>query len=82
MWKEEHNALKSEFSFSDFKEALSFMVQVGMEAEVMNHHPAFKNIYNKVWIELQTHDAGNIVTQKDHKLAAAIDDIYKKFRGA
>lgn len=81
MWKEENNALKAEFEFADFKEAFAFTAQVAISAEVMNHHPVWKNIYNKVWIELQTHDAGNTVTEKDHKLAAVIDEIYKRYKG-
>ncbi len=42
-------------------------------AEKQNHHPEIYNVYNKVIISLQTHDAGNVVTEKDHKLAEAID---------
>ncbi len=77
MWKEEDNKLKKEFVFKDFKEAFQFMTKVGIVAEEMNHHPEWKNIYNKVFIELSTHDAGNIITDKDRKLASAIDLIYE-----
>lgn len=77
MWKEENNKLKKDFVFKDFKEAFSFMTKVGIVAEEMNHHPEWKNIYNRVFIELSTHDAGNIITDKDRKLASAIDLIYE-----
>ena len=77
MWKEQDNKLKKEFVFKDFKEAFQFMTKVGIVAEEMNHHPEWKNIYNKVFIELSTHDAGNIITDKDRKLASAIDLIYE-----
>lgn len=77
MWKEQDNKLKKEFVFKDFKEAFRFITKVGIVAEEMNHHPEWKNIYNKVFIELSTHDAGNIITEKDRKLASAIDLIYE-----
>ncbi len=48
-----------------------------MIAEKMNHHPTWSNTYNKVDIILSTHDAGNTVTDKDRKLATAIDGVYK-----
>lgn len=77
MWKEEDNKLKQIFEFNDFICAFGFMSQVAIIAEKMNHHPNWSNVYNKVIIELNTHDAGNIVTEKDHKLAKAIDQIMK-----
>lgn len=76
MWKEENNALYKNFSFSDFSTAFAFMARVALEAEKMNHHPRWQNVYNKVEIWLNTHDAGNTVTDKDRKLAAIIDSIY------
>ena len=51
------------------------MTRVAMAAEKMDHHPAWKNTYNKVEIWLSTHDAGDIVTDKDRKLAATIDKL-------
>ena len=75
MWKEEDNKLKKSFTFKNFSEAFSFMTRVALEAEKMNHHPWWSNVYNKVEIELNTHDAGDKVTDKDHKLAKAIDKI-------
>lgn len=75
MWKEEDNKLNRSFEFQDFVEAFGFMTKVAMIAEKMDHHPEWKNVYNKVHISLSTHDAGGIVTDKDHKLAASIDSI-------
>jgi 4a-hydroxytetrahydrobiopterin dehydratase len=75
MWKEENNCLKRDFQFNDFVEAFGFMTQVAILAEKQNHHPFWTNVYNKVSIELSTHDAGDIVTEKDHALAKAIDKL-------
>lgn len=75
MWKEENNQLKKIFLFKDFSEAFAFMTRVAFIAEKMNHHPEWKNIYNRVEISLSTHDAGNTVTVKDKKLAEAIDKL-------
>ncbi|WP_309614835.1 4a-hydroxytetrahydrobiopterin dehydratase [Flavobacterium sp.] len=78
MWKEENNQLKQSFQFNDFVEAFAFMTQVAFAAEKMNHHPNWSNEYNKVDIALFTHDARDTVTDKDHKLAKMIDEIYTK----
>lgn len=75
MWKEEDNKLKREFEFADFVTAWGFMTKVAMTAEKMNHHPNWSNVYNTVTIELSTHDAGNVVTDKDRELAEKIDQI-------
>lgn len=75
MWQEQDNQLTREFKFVDFSEAFAFMTRVALVAEKMDHHPWWSNVYNQVTIKLSTHDAGNTVTQKDHKLAAAIDKL-------
>lgn len=75
MWKEENNSLKKTFKFKDFTEAFAFMTRVAFIAEKMNHHPEWRNVYNTVEITLNTHDAGNTVTEKDRKLALEIDKI-------
>ncbi|MFU8860900.1 MAG: 4a-hydroxytetrahydrobiopterin dehydratase [Cyclonatronaceae bacterium] len=74
-WRMEGDKLKKDFKFSGFREALSFMVRVGFEAEEQVHHPEMFNIYNNVTIGLATHDAGDKVTAKDVKLAKAIDTL-------
>lgn len=75
-WSFEDDTITKDFSFSDFKEAMSFMVRVGFEAEALVHHPNWSNVYNSVSITLSTHDAGDKVTKKDIKLAKAIEDVY------
>ena len=75
MWTEQNNQLYKKFEFKNFSEAFAFMTRVAIEAEKMNHHPYWSNVWNKVEIWLQTHDAGNIVTQKDHDLAKQIDAL-------
>ena len=74
-WKEENNKLKKTFEFKNFVEAFGFMSSVAIIAEKMNHHPNWSNVYNTVSFELNTHDAGDVVTEKDHKLAEAIDGL-------
>ncbi|GAB3203088.1 4a-hydroxytetrahydrobiopterin dehydratase [Pontibacter aydingkolensis] len=76
MWREEDNMLKRSLKFKDFKQAMTFMNQVAEVAEELNHHPWWSNVYNKIEIELTTHDAGNTVTEKDFELAQKIDQIY------
>ena len=79
MWREEDNKLKRSLKFKDFKQAMAFMNQVADVAEELDHHPWWSNVYNKIEIELTTHDAGNTVTDKDHELAEKIDKIYDGF---
>ena len=74
-WEEKNDKLISSFQFKDFKEAFAFMTKVADAAEEMNHHPWWSNVYNKVSFELCTHDDGDIVTEKDHRLAARITAI-------
>ena len=74
-WKEADNKLYKKFDFKDFSEAFAFMTRVAIEAERLNHHPLWTNVYNKVEIWLNTHDKGDIVTALDHKLAKAIDGL-------
>ena len=80
MWEEEKNKLYRKFQFKDFSEAFAFMTRVAMEAEKMNHHPVWTNAWNTVEIWLSTHDAGDIVTDKDKKLASKIDSLMSPLR--
>lgn len=73
MWEEKENKLYRKFEFKNFSEAFGFMTRVALEAESMNHHPLWTNVWNSVEIWLSTHDAGNVVTEKDRKLAQSID---------
>jgi len=78
MWEEKDNKLYRKFKFKDFSEAFAFMTKVALAAEKMDHHPLWTNVYNKVEVWLNTHDAGDIVTDKDRKLSVAIDSFYNK----
>jgi 4a-hydroxytetrahydrobiopterin dehydratase len=74
-WKEENNTLYKKFVFKNFSEAFAFMTRVAIEAEKMGHHPRWSNVWNTVEIWLNTHSAGNIVTDKDRELAKKIDSL-------
>lgn len=76
-WEEKNNSLYRKIEFKDFNEAFGFMSRVALIAEKMNHHPKWTNVWNTVEIWLSTHDAGDIVTEKDHKLAERIDALLK-----
>ncbi len=74
-WSWERDALAKTFKFGSFREAMSFMTRVAFEAEAMDHHPDWTNVYNRVAIRLNTHDAGGKVTAKDVDLAKKIQAI-------
>jgi 4a-hydroxytetrahydrobiopterin dehydratase len=74
-WAFAGDALAKTFTFGSFREAISFMVRVGFEAEAMNHHPDWTNAYNRVSVRLNTHDAGGKVTAQDVELARRIQAI-------
>ena len=75
MWEEKDNCLYRQFKFNNFSEAFAFMTRVAIEAEKMDHHPRWSNVWNTVEIWLNTHSAGNIVTDKDRELASKIDQL-------
>lgn len=75
MWKEENNELVRTFEFKDFNEAFGFMTRAAMIIEQHNHHPNWSNVWNRVNIKLTTHDAGNVITNKDRALAKALDKL-------
>jgi 4a-hydroxytetrahydrobiopterin dehydratase len=74
-WEEKNNTLYKKFTFSNFSEAFAFMTRVAIEAEKMDHHPLWTNVYNTVEIWLSTHDAGDVVTEKDLALSKRIDTL-------
>lgn len=78
MWREVDNSLYRRFVFKDFKQAFAFMKKVAELAEKHNHHPKWTNEYNRVEIWLSTHEAGGI-TDKDRKLAKAIDELAQAY---
>ena len=73
-WIVDNKAIKKEFKFENFIDAFGFMSKVAILSEKMNHHPNWQNTYNKVKIELTTHDKGGI-TSNDTKLAESIDKL-------
>jgi len=77
-WLFDGKYLSRNFKFSNFVTAFSFMTSVAMEAEKMDHHPDWSNIYNSVTIRLNTHDA-NGITQLDFDLALVIDRIFVSY---
>jgi 4a-hydroxytetrahydrobiopterin dehydratase len=74
-WGFENNGIEKKFEFKNFSQALGFMVQVGILAEKMDHHPEWFNVYNKVNIRLTTHNASGL-TDKDFELAGKIEKLF------
>lgn len=74
-WHYKNDAIEAEFQFDDFKSAFAFMTRVAFEAEALQHHPEWSNVYNRLNIRLTTHDVGNKVSQKDLDLATRIDAL-------
>ncbi len=75
-WQRENKCLLREFVFADFVEAFGFMASVALLAERAGHHPEWSNVYNRVRIELTTHDADGL-TERDFGLAREIDAVHK-----
>ena len=73
-WRLRDGKLFRSFRFADFVEAFGFMSRVALLAETRNHHPEWSNVYNRVDIELVSHDLGGI-TERDTQLALAIDKL-------
>ena len=73
-WLVVNGKLHKDIEFSSFNEAFGFMTRASMEIEKMNHHPEWFNVYNKLTIDLMTHDAGGI-TEKDINLAKILDSL-------
>lgn len=73
-WTREGDAIRREYRFDGFRDAIDFIVRLADLADEANHHPELTNVYNRVTVELTTHDAGGI-TQKDLDLAKAIEGV-------
>ena len=80
MWEERDNALHASLDCGDFVTAFAFMTEAAFAIERDNHHPEWSNVYGKIDIKLTTHDAGNTVTDKDRKLAKALEVIYSRYK--
>jgi 4a-hydroxytetrahydrobiopterin dehydratase len=74
-WSEIDGKLQREFEFSDFQQALEFINEIAVICESKNHHPEINWLYNKITLKLSTHDAGDVITEKDIKLAELIDEV-------
>ena len=74
-WSLMGDALVKTFEFGSFRETLSFMVRAGFEAEALNHHPDWTNVYNRLTVRLNTHDVGGKITNKDVELAKRFEAI-------
>jgi 4a-hydroxytetrahydrobiopterin dehydratase len=74
-WVWDKERLCKTYGFKNFREAMGFLIRLSYEAEEQNHHPEIFNCYKQVKISLNTHDAGGKVTEKDFRLAVAIDSI-------
>ena len=79
-WTEKDNKLIGEFVFEDFSQAWAFMTEVAILAERKNHHPDWTNVWNRVVITLTTHDEGDIITEKDRKMADSISKIFERYQ--
>ncbi|EJF53134.1 pterin-4a-carbinolamine dehydratase [Saprospira grandis DSM 2844] len=79
-FREQQQQLVAEFVFEDFVAAFGFMTQVAFWAEKWDHHPNWYNVYNRLEIRLCSHDAGNTITERDHRLAAKIEALYLAFK--
>ena len=75
MFRELDNTLQLRLQFVDFVAAFDFLTEVSVLGEAHQHHPEWRNVYNFVEIALTTHDAGNVVTEKDRALARAIEQL-------
>ena len=78
-WNNKNNYLHKTFTFIDFESAINFMKQASVQISILNHHPEWTNIYNKVEVKLTTHDANNTITTKDNELAAILDLVFEGF---
>ena len=76
-WSIEEGKLHADFEFGDFSEAFGFMTRCALVAEAMNHHPEWFNVYNRVRVDLTTHDSGGI-TRSDAQLASQMNRIAAK----
>jgi 4a-hydroxytetrahydrobiopterin dehydratase len=78
-WSVKGSNIEASFAFANFRDAIAFIVQVAIEAEVMNHHPEFFNSWNKVSFSFCTHDAGHKITNLDLEIAAKISAAASRF---
>jgi 4a-hydroxytetrahydrobiopterin dehydratase len=78
MWIQVNNELKGSFRFSNYLKALEFVNRISEDIEKLGHHPVITLAWGSVEITTQTHDAGNIITEKDHQLSKLITAHYEQ----
>jgi 4a-hydroxytetrahydrobiopterin dehydratase len=78
-WSYKAPNIEASYAFANFRDAIAFIVQIAIEAEVSNHHPEFHNSWNKVSFSFCTHDVGNKITDLDIKLAKHISETAARF---
>ncbi len=78
-WKRNGKNIEKTFAFETFRDAIAYIVLVGIEAEMLNHHPEFHNSYNTIAFSFCTHDVGNKITDMDIKLAERLNAIAERF---
>ena len=76
-WITTKKALKKKFKFKSFDESIKFVNQIAEISEKLNHHPEIIVKFDEVWLKLQTHDVGCVVTKKDYNFAKIVDEIRK-----
>lgn len=74
-WNRSDNAITKSWTFGSFRGAMAFIVRMSYVCEALNHHPELKNVYNNVSLTFSTHDAGDVITDKDIQAAKAINDL-------
>ena len=74
-WSLKDEKLHKEFEFESFNQAFGFMTRAAMEIEKLNHHPEWFNVYNRISVDLMTHDAGGI-TENDIQLAKILNSLF------
>ncbi len=80
-WRRNGENIEKTFAFETFRDAIAYIVLVGIEAEMMNHHPEFFNSYNTISFAFCTHDVGRKITDTDIKLADRLNEIAQRFPG-
>jgi 4a-hydroxytetrahydrobiopterin dehydratase len=79
-WSGDEVRIARTFKFASFPQAIAFMVEVSFFCEGADHHPEWRNVYDRVSVELTTHDAGRL-TEKDLELARHMDAVYARLAG-
>jgi 4a-hydroxytetrahydrobiopterin dehydratase len=77
-WTVKEGKLHKEYKFTSFSEAMGWMVNVGIQAEAMGHHPEWFNVYNLVSVTLITYDLGHVISNLDIELAKKMEEVFNR----